>query len=90
MEDGLDAVLAQDTLDPVLVAQAADDEPHAANDRVAVPGLQVVVDGDVVAGVEEGLDARRAHVAGTTDDQDAHAIKPGSLTDGRAGDPVGH
>ena len=73
MEDGLDTVLAKDALDPVLVAQAAHHQARAADDRVAVAGLQVVVDGDVMAGVDEGLDARRAHVSGATDNQDPHA-----------------
>jgi hypothetical protein len=73
VEYGLDPMLAEDALDAVLVAQAADDEPDPADDRIAMSGLQVVVDGDVMAGVEEGLDACRAHIAGTTNDQDPHA-----------------
>jgi hypothetical protein len=76
MENGLDPVLAEDALEPVLVREAADDEPRSADHRVAVPGLQVVVDRDVMAGVDERLHARRAHVAGTADDENAHALNP--------------
>jgi hypothetical protein len=66
-------MLAKDALEAVLVAQAADDEPGATDDRVAVAGLQVVVDGDVVASLNEGLDTRRANVACSTDDKNPHA-----------------
>jgi hypothetical protein len=63
MRDRLDAVLADDAADEVLVAHVADDELRLGRQGPVESGRQVVEDDDLLAGVEESQNHVAADVS---------------------------
>ena len=76
MDDGLDAVLADQTNDELLVAGIADDERHALGEQPGESGREVVEHHDALAGIDEFVHHMAADIAGSAGDQDRHARNP--------------
>ena len=68
MQDGVDAV-GQDLAEACAVVDIADDQARAIRHCGEMAAREVVVDDHLVAGLDEVLDARRAHEAGSPDDE---------------------
>ena len=73
VNDGVDAMLADQPLDQRLIAAVADNERHALGDRPGKAGRQIVEHHHRLAGVGEFEHHMAADIAGSAGDQDRHA-----------------
>ena len=69
MEDGIDPV-GEDLAQAAGIGDVTDDQPGAIGHGRGMAAREVVVDDDLVAGLDEALDACRADVPGAPDDED--------------------
>ena len=74
MDDGFDAVLADDAADKILVADIADDEGGVGGHRPAEPGRQVVEHDDALPGIEELEHHVASDVPGSAGDENGHRL----------------
>ncbi len=76
MDDGIDAVFADEARDQRLVAGLADDERHAFGDGPVEARRQIVEHDHALAGIDELIDHVAADIAGAACDQDCHVGQP--------------
>ena len=76
MDDGVDAMVANDARDQRLVAGFADDQRHALGDGPVVARRQIVEHNHALAGIGELMDHVAADIAGAACDQDCHVGQP--------------
>jgi hypothetical protein len=74
VQDRLDLLVAQQSLECVAVAQGPTDESGAVDDRSSVPGDQRVEHDRLVAGLDQPLDGHAPNVPRPARDQDLHRI----------------
>ena len=72
VDDGVDAVLADEPRHQRLIAGLADDERHARRHSPAMPGRKIVEDDDAFAGVDQIMHHLAADIARAAGDQDRH------------------
>src|SRR6202043_237047 len=76
MDDGVDAVLADQPPHQRLVAGLADDQRHALGDRPVEARRQIVEHDHALAGIGELVDHVAADIAGAARDQNCHVGQP--------------
>ena len=74
MDDRIDPVLLDETLDQRLIAAVADDERHARGNGPVESGGKVVEHDDALAGIDEVEHHVATDIAGSAGDEDRHAV----------------
>ena len=75
MEDGVHA-FGEDVPQSRPVGEVADHEERTVRNGAGMPAREVVEDDDVMAAVDEALDARGPDVAGAADDENLQSTPP--------------
>ncbi len=76
MNDGVDAIVADDAADQRLIAGLADDQRHILGDGPLEAGREIVEHDNRLAGVDQLIDHVAADIAGAASDQDRHVFNP--------------
>src|SRR5262249_34381720 len=73
MDDGLDAMLGDQSCHERLVAGVTDDKGGALRYRPIETGAEIIEHHDALAGIQQRVNHVASDVAGTAGDQDSHA-----------------